>query len=77
MFVCLFNWKLLAEEEEEEDGVPLTRDTVMLSSRLRSSLIHGVAAEITEEGSLAPLTLDRQVAAAAEMQTFHRTGSLR
>lgn len=65
----------MEEEEEEEDGVPLTRDTVMLSSHLRSSLIHGVAAEITEEDSLAPLTLDRQ-AAAAEMQTFHRTGSL-
>lgn len=60
-------------EEEEEDGLPLTRDTVMLSSHLRSSLIHGVAAEITEEDS-APLTSDRQ--AAAEMWTFHRTGSL-
>lgn len=67
--------QLLAEEEEEEDGVPLTRDTVMLSSRLPSSLIHGVAAEITEEVSLAPLTSDPQEAA-AEMQTFHRTGSL-
>lgn len=62
-------------EEEEEDGVLLTRDTVMLSSHLHSSLIHGVAAEITEEDSSAPLTSDRQVAA-AEMQTFHRTGSL-
>lgn len=71
-FVC-FNWQVLAEEEE--DGVPLTRDTVMLSSHLPSSLIRGVAAEIMEEDSLARLTLDRQEAA-AEMQTFHRTGSL-
>lgn len=62
-------------EEEEEDGVLLTRDTVMLSSHLHSSLIHGVAAEIMEEDSSAPLTSDLQVAA-AEMQTFHRTGSL-
>lgn len=48
----------------------------MLSSHLPLSLIHGVAAEITEEDFLAPLILDHQ-AAAAEVQTFHRTDSLR
>lgn len=57
-------------------GVPLTRDTLMLSSHLPLSLIHGVAAEIMEEDFSAPLILDHQ-AAAAEMQTFRRTDSLR
>lgn len=75
VFVFFFHWKVLAEEEEE-DGVLLTRNTLMLSSHLPLSLIHGVAAEITEEDFLAPLILDHQ-AAAAEVQTFHRTDSLR
>lgn len=75
VFVFFFHWKVLAEEEEE-DGVLLTRNTLMLSSHLPLSLIHGVAAEITEEDFLAPLILDHQ-AAAAEVQTFHRSDSLR
>lgn len=74
-FLLFLNWKVQAEEEVEEDGVALTRDTVMLSSHLPLSLMCGVEAEITEEDFLSPLALDHQ-AAAAEMQTFHRTDSL-